>query len=493
MVLGLSTGSRSLSDKRELSSAVSRKYRAIQKCSNQAKNRHRNEGINRTTDRQGDIWTMNNLDTIATQFYGAGIRYSGAIQPYALRLFFALFLIDIIVTWIQYTAEGQVDPSYFLGRILKHVLSGAFVYLMIVNGFSWMYLVIQSFSRMGAAISGLPALSPQSVLAAGLNMANTLLESPGNSSIISTFEQGLLELFCAAAVAAAFVYVAVQILLTLVEAYLTTGLGVILLGFGGNRFTASASEGYFTNVIRVGVRLLFFYAVLAVGMEMVTSWEATLTAACNPVTTAVPLITSYSVPPSKIMATVCSGSIPAIDMLIYAARAIVFAVLAVAVPSMAANLVGGTVGLALAHAFEAAYTAQTIARIVNPITAGLKKVSDGVASFGNGRGNGTSGEQAAIQSILARHQRQSSAEAAANAATKVLNPFDGQPPGYNYRPPNGGAGPSPSGPALPPPRNNGPAGGGAQIAYQPGRPGQHTRDIAIDVSDLQNNNGKGKA
>src|SRR5271170_2190856 len=119
-----------------------------------------------------------NLDTITTQFYNAAVNYSSAIQPYALKLFFALFLIDIIVSWIQYSAEGQLDPSFFLGRMIKHILSGGFVYLMIVNGFSWMYLVIQSFSRIGAAISGLPALSPQSVLVAGLNMTNTLMSSP---------------------------------------------------------------------------------------------------------------------------------------------------------------------------------------------------------------------------------------------------------------------------------------------------------------------------
>jgi len=432
------------------------------------------------------------FDAIATQFYNAGVHYSAAIQPYALKLFFALFIIDIIVTWIQYTAEGQVDPSFFLGRMLKHVLSGGFVYLMIVNGFNWMYLVIQSFSRIGAAISGLPALSPQSVLQAGMNMATTLLNSPATSGIMSTFEQALVEWAMALVVGAAFVIVAIELLLTLVKAYLTTGLGVILLGFGGNRFTASAAEGYFTSVIRVGVRLLFFYAVLAIGMQMVAEWQAALAAACKPVTTAVPWITSYYVPPSKIMTTVCSGTIPATDMLYYAALAAVFATVTVAVPSMAAELVGGTVGLALAHAFEAAYTAQTIARIVNPITAGLKKVSDGVANLGGSRGNRESGEQSAIQTILAQHQRQTSAEQSANAATKVLNPFDGQPPGYNYRGPNGGA-PSPNGPALPPSPNNGPASGGAALEYQPGRPGNYTRDIAIDVTELQNGNGKGSS
>src|SRR5260370_24960620 len=137
---------------------------------------------------------MNNirLDIITAQFYNAAVHYSAAIQLYALKLFFALFLIDVIVTWIQYTAEGQIDPSFFLGRLLKHILSGGFVYLMIVNGFSWMYLVIQSFSRIGSAISGLPALSPQSVLLAGLNIANTLLNSPAASGIISSLEQALV-------------------------------------------------------------------------------------------------------------------------------------------------------------------------------------------------------------------------------------------------------------------------------------------------------------
>ena len=147
---------------------------------------------------------------------------------------------------------------------------------MIVNGFSWMYLVIQSFSRIGAAISGLPALSPQSVLGAGLNMASTLLNSPASSGVMSTVEQALSEWFCAAVVGAAFVIVAAELLVTLVKAYLTTGLGVILLGFGGNRFTASASEGYFTAVIRIGVKILFLYAVLAIGMHLVAQWEAAL-------------------------------------------------------------------------------------------------------------------------------------------------------------------------------------------------------------------------
>ena len=89
---------------------------------------------------------MHGFNDIAVQFYTAGTKYSSAIQPYALKLFVALLLIDILVTWIQFLAEGQLDAPYFLGRLIKHMLSGGFVYLMIVNALSWMNAVLRSFS-----------------------------------------------------------------------------------------------------------------------------------------------------------------------------------------------------------------------------------------------------------------------------------------------------------------------------------------------------------
>jgi type IV secretory pathway TrbL component len=336
--------------------------------------------------------------------------------------------------------------------MIKHILSGGFVYLMIVNGFSWMYLVIQSFSRIGSAISGIPALSPESVLDAGLNLASTLLNSPTASGIISSLELAVVEAALALVVAAAFIFVAVELLLTLVKAYLTVGLGVILLGFGGNRFTASASEGYFTNVIRVGVKLLFFYAVLAIGMQLVAQWEASLAAACKPVATTVPMTSSYFVPPSKIITTVCSGTITLSDMLGYTALAAVFAAVAVAVPSMAAELIGGTVGLALAHAFEAAYIAQTVVR---PITSALHSGFNKIAQAGGGKTSPNSDAQA-WQSMANFNNSQSQSGINTQPTAPLINPNSGshraivQPTtalrqGTNALPANKGTIPMPNG------------------------------------------------
>ncbi len=432
------------------------------------------------------------LNGIATQFYTAGLKYSAAIQPYALKLFFALLLIDILVTWIQYTAEGQVDPSYFLGRMIKHVLSSAFIYLMIVNAFPWMNAVIKSFSTIGASISGLPDLSPQSVLVLGDNMARMIFDTPANASIMSNLEIAIVQSVCGFFVLLAFTITAAALLFTLVEAYLALGGGVLLLSFGANRFTASAAEGYFPFVIRVGVRILFFYLVLGVGVQLANQWNAAMAAACKPVPAALPWYTTYGVDPKSIMTTVCSGSISASDMLDYAGLSIVFAIMTIGIPHTVASLVGGSIGLALAHAFEAAYIAQTIVRPITNGLGGIKKGMEGLAAMMSSKTGPAQQEDNAMQSILRQHQRQNSADAAANAATKVLNPFDGQPPGYNYRPPNSPT-PSPNGPALPPSPNSGPGSGGAALESQPGRPGNYTRDIAVDVTEIQNGNGKGSS
>jgi hypothetical protein len=65
-------------------------------------------------------------------------------------------------------------------------------------------------------------------------------------------------------------------------------------------------------------------------------------------------------------------------------------IVCIAVPHMAASIAGGTIGLALSHAFEAAYVAQTIIR---PITSALQTGFNKVAQIGNGNA-GNSGDPA---------------------------------------------------------------------------------------------------
>ena len=90
--------------------------------------------------------------------------------------------------------------------------------------------------------------------------------------------------------------------------YLVVGGASILLAFGGSRFTAPIAEGYFGYVIKAGVRLLFFYLVLGIGVKIATGWNNALVAACAPATTTLPWFSGLGAgPPSSIITRVCSA------------------------------------------------------------------------------------------------------------------------------------------------------------------------------------------
>src|SRR5262245_65581459 len=91
----------------------------------------------------GEMPTFNG---VVAQFSAAGTHYAGAVQPYALSLFVALLSIEVLVTCVQFMLD-QGDALHYFGRLIRHVLSAGFLYLMIVNAFPWMSLVMQSFAR----------------------------------------------------------------------------------------------------------------------------------------------------------------------------------------------------------------------------------------------------------------------------------------------------------------------------------------------------------
>jgi type IV secretion system protein TrbL len=422
------------------------------------------------------------LDAIGAQFYAAAVAYSAAIQPYALKLFFSLFLIDLVVTFVQYTADSAMDPISYLGRFIRQILGAGFVIVMILYGFLWMSAVIRSFGQLGAIITGLPPLSPQAILVAGVNITQTILNSPVGGGIVSSIELAILEAIVAVIILAAFVWVAGELLLTLVRAYFTIGIGVIVLSFGGSRFTSKGAEGYFTNVAQTGVKLLFIYSTLAVGMAMVNSLEAALLAACVPKTTTVPWITSYFTPPTAMTTTVCTGTISLSDMFNYLIMAVFFALLCAGIPRMAAALIGGPLG----HALEDLASVIYMSRIfTSPIGRVGKAIGSNLGGAYSDWRSGVGGNGGVSQTTMQNFAADMAAQARARSAlqpTQPLNPFNGQSPGYNMRPPS--APRPPAGPGLPPGSSSG--NGGAALEYYPGRPGAKTKAEAVDITKLQN-------
>jgi hypothetical protein len=183
-------------------------------------------------------------NAIGGQFTAAAQAYASGIQPYATKLFAALLFIEILVTAIQYMTD-QGDAPRYIGRLFRHLFSAGFIYLMLINAFPWMTGVMKSFSAIGAAVSGVPNLSPSTVLDLGGQMAETIYNTPASTGMIPNFSMALGQTVAAFFILLSFTIIAALALLVVIEMYLVVGGASILLAFGGSRFTAPIAEGIF--------------------------------------------------------------------------------------------------------------------------------------------------------------------------------------------------------------------------------------------------------
>jgi type IV secretory pathway TrbL component len=82
----------------------------------------------------------------------------------------------------------------------------------------------------------------------------------------------VMSIVCAACVIVLFgsyLAVAIQLLLVMVDSYITIlGGGVLFLGFAASRWTAAYAEHLIAHVFYLGARAFFLYLVVAVGIDI---------------------------------------------------------------------------------------------------------------------------------------------------------------------------------------------------------------------------------
>src|SRR5260370_24479415 len=78
--------------------------------------------------------------------------------------------------------------------------------------------------------------------------------------------------FCAVVIFFAYLAIAIQFVVALVESYLVIGGGCILLGFGGLRWTPPYGERYPAYSGSVGLKILILYLLLGAGMAASQRW-----------------------------------------------------------------------------------------------------------------------------------------------------------------------------------------------------------------------------
>jgi type IV secretion system protein TrbL len=215
-----------------------------------------------------------NPSQILQQYRGLRTTWMTNIWPYANTLFALLALIEFAWSAAVMLLEKTDLQSWTSALIRKMMWLGAF-YTLLLYGRQWIPAIIDSFSQLGgnaAGINGSQGLSPSDVFTKGLDIAAALMDAASSSAFFTNPGTCIAVMIAAALVVLAFVAIAIQYIVAIVESYLVVSAGVIFLGFGGSRWTTPYVERYIGLGVSTGVKIMILYMLIGVGMNLSGGW-----------------------------------------------------------------------------------------------------------------------------------------------------------------------------------------------------------------------------
>jgi type IV secretion system protein TrbL len=226
------------------------------------------------------------LSTIMSTFQTTTQGWYHAIFTDALGLFGALFGIEItwmVVTWMI----GGKDVHEIFTSFIKKLLTIGFFYTVLESSSQWVPWIIGGFKNVATGAGGEPVTTVSFIAMTGLRAfvicvnAGPMAAAHDSVSAWSDLWSGNLSGALTAVGSAAgaelgtltsidfligavvglillfaFIYVVLELVAVQLEGMIVLSVGVIMLGFGGARWTARFVESYMQYAVAVGVRLM---------------------------------------------------------------------------------------------------------------------------------------------------------------------------------------------------------------------------------------------
>jgi P-type conjugative transfer protein TrbL len=212
------------------------------------------------------------VDGIAGAYRTASAAWLARLVPVARQTFMVLAGIEVALSGIVYGLRRQALDEAAAKFIIKlGILAGLLG--AVTNSTVWLQPVLDGFAAAGeTAIGANGTVNPSDVIDIGVAMAGRLLTALDAVGVLAHPATAVFAAVSALIVVIAYVLVAAQLVLALVESYVVLAAGVVFLGFAACRATAGIADGFLTHVVRLGVRIFLLYLIVSLGSELSRGW-----------------------------------------------------------------------------------------------------------------------------------------------------------------------------------------------------------------------------
>ena len=267
------------------------------------------------------------LDGIRQTYQTAARGWLPRLVPVAQRLFVVLAGLEFALSGAVWALRRE-SLDEVAGKFLLKFTLVAFLLALITSFQYWIPPLVNGFAAAGErAIGQSTTVSPSDVIDIGRENAMLIMKSLRVSVILQDPAMAIYGALSAFILALAFMAVAAQLTLVIIESYIVLGAGVLFLGFAAFRGTASFAENLIAYALHVGVKIFFLYLIVGIGTDLARSWPALIQSS------------DFFGPVSPLFQVV--------------GGALIFAVLAIAVPTTVAARLAVRPSIGIAHALRA--------------------------------------------------------------------------------------------------------------------------------------------
>lgn len=178
------------------------------------------------------------------------------LQPTALKICVSLIIIDLTMS-----ALASVEEDVF-SMLWKKIIKYGFYLYMIKNWASLTGYVRSGFIWIGNKATGTASteliVNPESIISKGLSNLTMFLAGDALvalATFISNPALAITAVVLALTIIVGLMFMGIEIMLVLVEFYLVTGFGIMLIPFGVHKSTSFIAQRAFNGIISSGIKL----------------------------------------------------------------------------------------------------------------------------------------------------------------------------------------------------------------------------------------------
>lgn len=208
------------------------------------------------------------LDNILFRFSSTASLWSHTILNYARYLFWSLALISMVWTY-GLMALRKADIQEFMSETVRFLVVLGFFYWILDHGPAIATSIMDSIRQLAANASGIDAhVSPSDIVDVGFDIVSKAID---NSSIWSPAAT-TVGLMVAGIILVVLALVSINMLIILITAWVLTYGGIILLGFGGGRWTQDIAIQYYKTVLGTALQAFAMILIIGIGKSFVDQY-----------------------------------------------------------------------------------------------------------------------------------------------------------------------------------------------------------------------------